>query len=171
MSYVGEEGESLGYEVELEVAQANFNALMPMLVSGRADIVSGSIRITEKQKRSINFATAGYTVVVPVVRAEDLGMDTAAAGGELPCGLSGYVQRGGQRVPRRHLPAVRSYPSPHPAGYERRRAGREYAGQSPISKRAEAGAAWCGKGLHRADMWGFHFSCYLENNTYLEVKS
>lgn len=92
MSYVGEGGESLGYEVELvaliakelgmelEVTQANFSALMPMLVSGRADIVSGSISITEERKQSIDFATAHYTGgVVLVVRAEDLGMDTAAA--------------------------------------------------------------------------------------------
>ena len=86
MSYAGEGGESLGYEVELvaliardlgmelEITQGSFNSLIPMLVSGRADIVSGSISITEERKESIDFATAHYTGgVVLVVRAEDLG--------------------------------------------------------------------------------------------------
>ena len=92
MSYVGEGGESLGYEVELvaliakelgmelEITQANFNALMPMLVSGRADIVSGSISITDERKQSVDFASAHYTSgVVLVVRAEDVGAVTAQA--------------------------------------------------------------------------------------------
>ncbi len=92
MSYVGEGGESLGYEVELvaliarelgmelEITQGSFNSLMPMLVSGRADIVSGSISITEERKESIDFATAYYTGgVVLVVRAEDVGIQTETA--------------------------------------------------------------------------------------------
>lgn len=87
MSYVGEGGVSLGYEVELvtliakelgmelEITQGNFNALMPMLISGRADIVSGSISVTEERKESIDFATPHYTGgVVLLVRAEDLGI-------------------------------------------------------------------------------------------------
>ena len=91
MSYVGEGGQSLGYEVELvaliarelgmelEITQGNFNALMPMLMSGRADIVSGSISITEERKESIDFATAHYTGgVVLVVRAEDMGVSVQA---------------------------------------------------------------------------------------------
>ena len=110
MSYVGEGGESLGYEVELvaliarelgmelEITQGNFNALMPMLISGRADIVSGSISITEERKESIDFATAHYTGgVVLVVRAEDLGIADQTeetgflgrTGGELPQDLCG----------------------------------------------------------------------------------
>ena len=91
MSYVGEGGESLGYEVELaaliakelgmelEITQANFNSLMPMLVSDRADMVSGSISITEERKQSIDFAPAHYTGgVVLMVRSEDLGLAAAA---------------------------------------------------------------------------------------------
>ena len=90
MSYVGENGQSLGYEVELvaliakelgmelEITQGNFTTLIPMLVSGRADIVSGSISITEEREQSIDFATAHYNGgVVLVVRAEDLGIDTS----------------------------------------------------------------------------------------------
>ena len=101
MSYVGEGGKSLGYEVELvsliarelgmelEITQANFNALMPMLVSGRADIVSGSISITEERKESIDFATAHYTGgVVLVVRAEDLGLSTQGAAPGFWAGLA-----------------------------------------------------------------------------------
>lgn len=92
MSYVGEGGESLGYEVELvtliarelgmepEITQGNFNSLIPMLMSGRADIVSGSISITEERKESIDFATAHYTSgAVLVVRAADLGAAATAA--------------------------------------------------------------------------------------------
>ena len=89
MSYVGEGGVSLGYEVELvtliarelgmelEITQGNFNSLMPMLMSGRADIVSGSISITEERQQSIDFAAAHYTGgVVLVVRGEDMGIST-----------------------------------------------------------------------------------------------
>ena len=87
MSYVGEGGASLGYEVELvtliarelgmelEITQAGFNALIPSLVSGRADIISGSISITEERKQSIDFAPAHYTGgVVLLVRGTDLGL-------------------------------------------------------------------------------------------------
>lgn len=89
MSYVGEGGESLGYEVELvtliakelgmelEITQGSFSSLIPMLMSGRADIVSGSISITEERKENIDFATAHYSGgVVLVVQAEDLGVQT-----------------------------------------------------------------------------------------------
>ena len=64
MSYVGGNGESLGYEVELasliakelgmklEITQSTFNSLIQMLISGRADIVSGAISITDERKES-----------------------------------------------------------------------------------------------------------------------
>ena len=91
MSYAGEGGSSLGYEVELvtliardlgmelEITQAGFNALIPMLLSDRADIISGSISITEARRESIDFAAAHYTGgVVLLVRAADLGVVTEA---------------------------------------------------------------------------------------------
>ncbi len=91
MSYSGEGGVSLGYEVELvtlvarelgmelEITQASFNALIPMLLSDRADIISGSLSITDERKESIDFATAHYTGgVVLLARAEDLGVETHA---------------------------------------------------------------------------------------------
>ena len=50
-----------------------------MLLSDRADIISGSISITEARRESIDFATAHYTGgVVLLVRAADLGVVTEA---------------------------------------------------------------------------------------------
>ena len=87
MSYVSGNGQSLGYEVELvsliakelgmklEITQSTFNALIQMLVSGRADIVSGAISITDERKESIDFAPTHYIGgSVLVVRGEDIGM-------------------------------------------------------------------------------------------------
>ena len=87
MSYVGDGGESLGYEVELvtliarelgmelEITQGNFSGIMAMLQSGRADIISSSISITDERRESIDFPTAHYTGGVSLlVRAEDLGL-------------------------------------------------------------------------------------------------
>ncbi len=96
MCYVSGSGESLGLEVELvaliakelgmelEITQSTFNALITMLGSGRADIVSGAISITDERKQSIDFATSHYTGgTVLIVRAEDLGQETAnSEGGE-----------------------------------------------------------------------------------------
>ena len=85
-------GESRGFEVELvaliakelgmelEITQSTFNALITMLGSGRADIVSGAISITDERKESIDFADSHYTGgTVLVVRAEDLGRSSADA--------------------------------------------------------------------------------------------
>lgn len=90
MSYVGDGGESLGYEVELvyliarelgmelEIIQSAFPSLIPMLTSGRADLISGSISITEERRESIDFATAHYTGGVTIlIRAEDLAAASA----------------------------------------------------------------------------------------------
>lgn len=101
MSYVGEGGQSLGYEVELvtliakelgmelEITQGNFSSLIPMLVSGRADIISGSVSITEERKESIDFSAPHYTGgVVLVVRGEDLGLATETTSPGLWAGLA-----------------------------------------------------------------------------------
>ena len=92
MSYVGANGASMGYEVELvyliakelgmelEITQGNFTGVMAMLQSGQADIISGSISITEERRESIDFPTACYTGgVVLVVQAEDLGISPSGA--------------------------------------------------------------------------------------------
>ena len=87
MSYVGGNGQSLGLEVELvsliakelgmelEITQGTFNSLIPMLASGRADIVSGSISITEERKKSIDLTEPHYIGgTVFLVRVEDMGI-------------------------------------------------------------------------------------------------
>lgn len=92
MSYVSGSGESLGFEVELvaliakelgmelEITQSTFNALITMLGSGRADIVSGSISITDERKESIDFPTTHYVGgTVLVVRGEDMGQSSDGA--------------------------------------------------------------------------------------------
>ena len=107
MSYAGEGGASLGYEVDLvsmiakdlgmdlEITQASFNALIPMLVSGRADIIAGSISVNEERKRSIDFATPHYTGgVVLLARAEDLGVQGQAQQDDaVRAGLANNFQR------------------------------------------------------------------------------
>ncbi len=85
MSYVGDHGDSLGYEVELvcligrelgmkvQVTQTNFGSLINMLTSGKADIVSGAMSITDERRESIDFPTSHYTGgIALLVRAADL---------------------------------------------------------------------------------------------------
>ena len=87
MSYVGGNGQSLGLEVELvsliakelgmelEITQGTFNSLIPMLASGRADIVSGSISITEERKKSVDLTEPHYIGgTVFLVRVDDMGI-------------------------------------------------------------------------------------------------
>ncbi len=91
MSYVGGNGQSLGYEVELvsliakelgmklEITQTTFNSLINMLTSDRADIVSGAISITEERKQSIDFPISHYEGgSTLVVRGEDMGLGAAS---------------------------------------------------------------------------------------------
>ncbi len=100
MSYVGGNGESLGLEVELvsliakelgmelEITQGTFNALIPMLASGRADIVSGSISITDERRESIDLADPHYIGgTVLLVRAEDIGITSKQENTDLFSGL------------------------------------------------------------------------------------
>ena len=87
MSYVGGNGQSLGYEVELvsliakelgmklEITQSTFNSLIQMLSTGRADIVSGAISITDERKERIDFPATHYVGgSVLIVRGEDMGV-------------------------------------------------------------------------------------------------
>ncbi len=100
MSYVGGNGQSLGLEVELvsliakelgmelDITQGTFNALIPMLASGRADIVSGSISITEERRESIDLTEPHYIGgTVLLVRAEDMGIASEQEGGSFLSGL------------------------------------------------------------------------------------
>ena len=96
MSYVGGSGQSLGYEVEivaliakelgmeLEITQGTFSSLIPMLTSGRADVVSGAISITDERREMIDFPTTHYVGgMVMVVRAEDMGIAVAESAASL----------------------------------------------------------------------------------------
>ncbi len=72
MSYVDDNGASAGYEVEIvlmaakklnkevEISQANFSALISAVSSGKADIASGSISITDERRMSVDFPTTHY---------------------------------------------------------------------------------------------------------------
>lgn len=85
MSYVGDNGDSLGYEVELVrligkelgmqvvITQTSFGSLINMLTSGMADIVSGAMSITDERLESIDFAASHYTGgIALVIRASDV---------------------------------------------------------------------------------------------------
>ncbi len=73
MSYVDDNGNSAGYEVELilkigkalskkvEITQSNFSALITSVSSGKADIASGTISITDERRQSVDFPTSHYT--------------------------------------------------------------------------------------------------------------
>ena len=106
MSYVGDDGSSMGYEVELvaliakelgmelEITQGNFSGIMAMLQSGRADVISGSISITDERRESIDFPTAHYTGGVSLlVRAEDLGQAVEAEDAGFLAGLADSFYR------------------------------------------------------------------------------
>lgn len=69
--------------MEPEITQASFSALIPMLVSGRADMIAGSISITEERRQSIDFAVPHYTGGASLlVRSEDLGLGGEEAEGD-----------------------------------------------------------------------------------------
>ena len=100
MSYVGGNGQSLGYEVELvsliakelgmklEITQSTFGSLIQMLSSGRADIVSGAMSITDERKESIDFPTTHYVGgTTLIVRGEDMGMAVEAEETDFLTGL------------------------------------------------------------------------------------
>lgn len=84
MCYVGNGGASLGYEVELahlfakklgmklEITQTNFASLLNMVTSGKADIVSGAMSITEERRQSVDFPDTHYIGgIVLVIRGSD----------------------------------------------------------------------------------------------------
>ena len=84
MSYIGVGGDSLGYEVELahlfakklgmklEITQTNFASLLNMVTSGKADIVSGAMSITQERRQSVDFPETHYVGgIVLVIRGSD----------------------------------------------------------------------------------------------------
>lgn len=87
MSYVGGDGQDLGYDVELvmliaqqldmklEMTSANFDALMPSIQSGKADVVAGCISITPEREKMVDFTIPYYdgSVTLVVRDGSDLG--------------------------------------------------------------------------------------------------
>ncbi len=90
MSYVDDDGNSAGYEVELvlmigkqlgmnvEISQANFSALLTAVSSGSADIAAGSVSITDERRENVDFPKTHYEGgIVLLCRTDDI------AGGDI----------------------------------------------------------------------------------------
>lgn len=89
MSYVGSGGADMGYDVELvmlvaqeldvklEITSANFDALIPMLQSGKADIAAGCFSITPERREMVDltdpYFDGSVVMVVRSVEAEAAG--------------------------------------------------------------------------------------------------
>ncbi len=79
MCYIGNGGESAGYDldlvlmiareldVKLEMTVCNFDSLIPAIQSGKADVVSGCMDITEERKKNVDFSVPYYDGAVVFV--------------------------------------------------------------------------------------------------------
>ncbi len=88
MSYVGDDGQAEGFEVELVLMIAeklgmsvkntpnNFGSLIPALVSGKADVITGCLSITDERKQSISFAEFYQGGLFFVIKADALASET-----------------------------------------------------------------------------------------------
>ena len=85
MSYLGPEGTATGYAVDLllhvaremdykvEMSGCSFGGLIPAVQSGKADVVGGSLSITQERQESIDFSDPFYKGgAVLVIRKEDV---------------------------------------------------------------------------------------------------
>lgn len=102
MAYVGDSGQSLGYEVEiaariayelnmkLELVQMSFGSMIPALNAGKVDMVGGCLSITEERKKVVDFTDGTYKGGIVIVAKKDR-MVTAEAGGE----AAGAVENSG----------------------------------------------------------------------------
>jgi polar amino acid transport system substrate-binding protein len=86
MSYTGSSGSPVGYEIDIvsriayelnmnvEFVPMAFTGLLPALASGRADMVGGSMSITEERKKSVDFIGPNFEGgITLVVRKDRLG--------------------------------------------------------------------------------------------------
>lgn len=84
MCYIGKGGKSAGYDLDLvlmaaknmdmkvEMTICDFDALVPAIQSGKADVASGCMDITEEKKKYVDFSEAYYkSAVVLLVRDLD----------------------------------------------------------------------------------------------------
>jgi len=94
--YIGRDNEVLGYEPDIlliiaerldmrvEVTTANFDALMPSLQTGKCDVVSGHMTMTEERRKLLDFSDPAYREpLVALVRAEGGGAVTGGFFAEL----------------------------------------------------------------------------------------
>lgn len=104
MSYVTDDGTSAGYEVEIvlmaakemgmsvHLEQTKFSSLIPALVGGSADIVSGAMSITDERKQSVDFATSHYTGgIMLVCKASDVATASNSAATSSGSGWSQFT--------------------------------------------------------------------------------
>lgn len=81
MSYIGENGEPIGLEIDIilhiaeilnykvEIINSDFSSLIPAVTTGKADVISGCISITEERKQSIDFSDPYYNgAIVALIR-------------------------------------------------------------------------------------------------------
>jgi ABC-type polar amino acid transport system ATPase subunit/ABC-type amino acid transport substrate-binding protein len=102
MCYTGSAGEPEGYEVEVvymiakelhmavKTTGTKFSSLIPALESGQADLICGSMTITDERKQSIDFATPDFKgSVVLVMRKADVTAATDASSSSTSGGIAG----------------------------------------------------------------------------------
>ena len=85
MSYVGQDGELLGLDVEtilliakeldvhVDFAPMDFSAVLSSLGSGKADIICGSIVVTDERKETMDFVEylpASYVLIVRTAKED-----------------------------------------------------------------------------------------------------
>lgn len=85
MGYVGGGGEPLGFELDLvlliareldmkvEMTSCEFNSLIAALESGKADVVSGCMSITEERRKRVDFSDTHYEAALMLVVREETG--------------------------------------------------------------------------------------------------
>ncbi len=95
MAYTSGDGRAAGFEVELllkiadeldmgvEISTASFSSIINFVQTGKADVASGSISITEERKESVDFPTTHYIGgSVFICRAENIeGAAESVSGG------------------------------------------------------------------------------------------
>lgn len=105
MSYVGGNGQDLGYDVELvmlvaqeldmklEISAANFDALMPSIQGGKADIAAGCISITPEREKMVDLTVPYYAGSVVLVVRDGQDVESIKEGEGFLSGLAASFER------------------------------------------------------------------------------
>ena len=104
MCYTGSAGEPEGYEIEVvymlakelhmavKTTGTKFSSLIPALESGQADLVCGSMTITDERKQSIDFTSPDFKgSVVLVMRKADITTATDDSASSTSGGIAGLL--------------------------------------------------------------------------------